>query len=70
MAKSNISCRKSKLRKPYADFPLFPHARGCWAKTFRQKLNDFGKVADDPDDTKSIGFETGWVDSDTVIPET
>lgn len=34
--------------KPRPDFPLFPHARGYWAKKVRGQLHYFGKVADDP----------------------
>jgi integrase len=38
----------SVFRKPHADFPLYPHATGRWAKKVRGKLNYFGKCADDP----------------------
>jgi integrase len=40
--------KPTRAVKPRADFPLFPHQAGYWAKKVRGKLRYFGKVADDP----------------------
>ena len=51
--------RIPKAKKPRPDFPLFPHARGYWAKKVRGKLLYFGKIADDPEGEAAVNK---WLD--------
>lgn len=43
-----------KAGKRWADFPLFPHPRGYWAKKVKGRTFYFGKVADDPKGEKAL----------------
>jgi len=47
------------VRKPKADFPLFPHASGRWAKKIRGKFHYFGKTEDDPKGNRALNL---WLD--------
>jgi integrase len=56
---SNTGVKSSKkgqarVKKPHADFPLFPHATGRWAKQVLGKRHYFGKVEGDEDGQKAL----------------
>jgi integrase len=50
---------RGKPGKPRADFPLFVHQRGYWAKKVRGQLHYFGKVANDPNGKAAL---EKWLD--------
>ncbi len=41
--KSQPRRNPARPEKPYADYPVMPHASGRWAKKIRQALHDFGR---------------------------
>jgi len=45
-----------KPDKPSADFPLFAHARGYWAKKIKGKQKNFGQW-DDPQGSLSAYYD-------------
>lgn len=53
------STKRTEQKKPREEFPLFPHARGYWAKKYKGKMLYFGKIADDPDGAKALAL---WLD--------
>lgn len=58
VSKRTTAVRASKPKKPRPDFPLFPHARGYWAKKVRGALVYFGKIVDDP---KGVNALEHWL---------
>jgi integrase len=47
MAKSTSARRPRKPEKPHADYPLFPHPNGLWAKKIRGRVWYFGSWKED-----------------------
>ena len=60
---------KTKPRKPYPEFPLFPHNNGQWARKIKGKLKCFGPWADPIAALKRHNQEYPYLKGGLDVPE-
>ena len=67
IASATDTRKPNAAQKPREDFPLFPHARGYWAKKVKGKMHYFGRIDDDPKGVKALKEWMG--DNDSLLAD-
>jgi len=70
MAKSSVSRRKQKPKKPYDGFPLWPHPSGRWCKKVRGRFHYFGPWSDPEGALERFNREWPYLSDGRTPPST